>query len=362
MKKERLYSLDLLRGADIFLLMVVSHVLRACNDWHALPAWFWSWFTHPAWVGFTLYDMIMPLFIFMCGAAVPLAKPTWGHVLKRVGMLWLFGMICQGELLTYDLHRISFFNNTLQTIACGYVAAVVTMKLPKPWMRLAVPFLLTAGYTLFLHLCGDPWSMTENAAVVCEVKFLSLFYPSSEWHPVAQIAAWHYTWWATVPMFAVMGIAGALATDVLKSAREPLAKARTLALAGVGLLALGFVLLTFDPCVKHIFTASFTSLVLGVCHLLYAFCYWLADIRKVRRGTALLTLFGRHSLLAYMLGGCLVAPLAAFAGLFLDGLHLEPKLHDFIVSIVCSVMLVVVLRCYDRWCRYVRQAKAAAVG
>ena len=52
----------------------------------------------------------------------------WRHVLGRVALLWVLGMVAQGELLSFDLHRISFFNNTLQTIACGYlIAAAVAL-------------------------------------------------------------------------------------------------------------------------------------------------------------------------------------------------------------------------------------------
>ena len=132
--KNRLYSLDILRGADIFFLTVLSEVFCAINKVWPLPKGFMAQLAHPSWAGFSVLDMVMPLFIFMCGAALPLALPKrldadghagwpyWRHVLARVAMLWIFGMIAQGELLSFDLRRISFFNNTLQTIACGYVA------------------------------------------------------------------------------------------------------------------------------------------------------------------------------------------------------------------------------------------------
>jgi len=311
--KERLYSLDLLRGADIFFLTVLSGLIMKVNGVWKLPAWLTGQISHPAWVGFTAYDMIMPLFIFMCGAALPLALPKrlnpdgtagkayWLHVLKRVGMLWFFGLVVQGCLLSFDLHVISFFNNTLQTIACGYIFAALVQLIRVRWIQIAIPFALAALYTLFLHTCGD-MTPEGNAAVVYEVKFLSLFYPSPEWHPVKQIASWHYTWWTTVPMFGVMGLAGWHATTVLIGAAAKRTKLLTLVGVGVGLLALGFALSTFDPIVKHIFTASFTSLAMGTAFLLYALFYGLFDMLGWRRGTGLLNLFGRHSLFAYLFG------------------------------------------------------------
>ena len=226
--KNRLYSLDILRGADIFFLTVLSAIFYAIDKVWTLPEGFMAQLDHPAWTGFSVLDMVMPLFIFMCGAALPLALPKrleadgragwsyWWHVLARVAMLWVFGMIAQGELLSFDLHRISFFNNTLQTIACGYIAVAFVILIRRKWIQVLIPLLLAALYTVFLHTCGD-LTPTGNAAVVYEVKFLSLFYPDATWHPVKQIADWHYTWWTTVPMFAFMGLAGYHATTILQT-------------------------------------------------------------------------------------------------------------------------------------------------
>ena len=310
--KNRLYSLDILRGIDIFFLTVLSSLVYAVNRVWPLPDGLMDQLGHPEWVGFSVLDIVMPLFIFMCGAALPLALPKrleadgragwpyWRHVLARVAMLWVFGMIAQGELTSFDLHRISFFNNTLQTIACGYVAVALVILIRRKWVQILIPVLLAALYTVFLHTCGD-LTPGGNAAVVYEVKFLSLFYPDATWHPVKQIADWHYTWWTTVPMFAVMGLAGYHATTILRTAWLPWRRVGIMAGVGCALLIVGWALIACgDPCVKHIFTASFTSLAMGVCYLLYALSYAVFDILGWRRGTGLVNLFGRHSLWAYM--------------------------------------------------------------
>ena len=308
---KRLASLDILRGTDIFFLTVICVVVESINRAWPLPKALMAQFGHPSWVGFTVLDMVMPLFIFMCGAALPLALPKrleadgsagwryWRHVFGRVALLWVLGMVSQGEIMSFDLHRISFFNNTLQTIACGYLISAAVMLLKSHVARVVIAFALAVGYTVFLHTCGD-MTPAGNAAVVYEVKFLTLFYPDATWHPVSQIANWHYTWWTTIPIFGFMGLAGAFATELVKGGLTPYRKAGALAGVGAGLLALGGVFATFDPVIKHIFTASFTFLAMGVSFLLYALFYWIFDILGVRRGTGLLALFGRHSLLAYM--------------------------------------------------------------
>lgn len=371
-RQERLFSLDFLRGLDIFFLTVVTVVLYVVNDRYGLPKMLMDQLGHPDWVGFTAYDMIMPLFIFICGASLPLALPKylesdgsasfsyWLHVLKRVVMLWILGMIAQGELFSFDLHRISFFNNTLQAIAVGYLVTAIVVRIPSVTVQIAIPFLLAGAYTAFLHFCGD-MTPTGNAAVVYEVKFLELFYPHFSWHPVKQIAEWHYTWWTTIPMFGVMGLAGCHATRVLLNPRWSKRKRAIVQLiVGVVLIGLGFALKTFDPCIKHIFTASFTSFAMGVSFILYSVCYTLFNISNHRLGLSVIILFGRHSLLAYMLAEtCFRGVLDVLPNSILPGLRpwVTEGQYEVLSVILKCASLVMVLYVWD-W--YKRGKLAAA--
>lgn len=44
---------------------------------------------------------------------------------KRVLLLWIFGMMCQGNLLSFDPDHLYLYTNTLQSIATGYIAAAL---------------------------------------------------------------------------------------------------------------------------------------------------------------------------------------------------------------------------------------------
>jgi len=147
--KRRLLSLDMLRGADMFLLTVVGPFVWALDKSFGLPKGVLAQFDH-AWGGFSLWDIIMPLFIFMSGAAVPFAMKGrlddgharwryWRHVLSRFALLWVFGMVAQGRLLTLDANLISPFDNTLQTIAFGYLACAIVYRIPSRAVRFAIP-------------------------------------------------------------------------------------------------------------------------------------------------------------------------------------------------------------------------------
>ena len=69
----RVVSIDALRGFDMFWIIggyrIVPLLLLLLVD--PLPDWLAYQFDHPDWVGFSAWDIIMPLFMFIVGAAMP---------------------------------------------------------------------------------------------------------------------------------------------------------------------------------------------------------------------------------------------------------------------------------------------------
>ena len=324
-KKQRLFSLDALRGLDMIFLCVVQPLVVA-----VAAAWgfadvnlhpFMRQFEH-YWGGFTAYDLIMPLFIFMSGAAVPFAlskrldgegRPTaafWKHVGWRFVMLWLLGMVSQGRLLSCDPAQFVYFSNTLQSIAVGYVIAALVFLSKRRAVRIGVTVALAVVYGLALQFLGD-YSKSGNFAMKVDMVFVNLLQPCG--HDTAS-----YTWYFTSLMFGVMALCGMHSTLVLQSSRTPWRRAAILAGFGAALLVGGLVLEWAGvPCIKHIYTASFTAQAMGVSVLLLAALYVANDIWRFRRGWWIVTLYGQCALAAYMLGETFrVIPEAASKAIF----------------------------------------------
>ena len=292
--KKRLLSLDMLRGADMFLLTVIGPFVWALDKSFGLPKGVLAQFDH-AWGGFSLWDIIMPLFIFMSGAAVPFAMKGrlddgharwryWRHVLSRFALLWVLGMVAQGRLLTLDANLISPFDNTLQTIAFGYLACAIVYRIPSRAVRFAIPAALALVYTLILAFLGD-YSKTGNAAMLFENWFVPFTVPATS--RVLELADPGYTWWATIPMFAAMGLSGMCATEILKDENlAPSRRATRLAVVGAALLALGWALVPVIPPIKHIYTLSFTAQAMGwsMLALCRALCALRHPLCRVCRG------------------------------------------------------------------------------
>ena len=304
---ERMFSLDLLRGLDMFLLVVIGTLLRTADQVWGLPPWLMKQISHP-WGGFTLWDIIMPLFIFMCGAAMPFAlgrrmvggRPTWGfwlHVAWRILFLWVLGMVNQGHLLTLDPIMISPYNNTLQTIAAGYLIVALAMCVPSKWFRRLLPIGLAGAYTFLLAWGGD-YSKDGNFAMRFEVKVLSMLVPDGS----EAYKLYGYTWFLTSLMFGAMALTGFNATDLLRCGLPKWKKCGLLAAGGAVMLLFGHCMTSVVPMIKQIFTLSFTLAAMGWCCFAYAALYALSDILMIRRGMGLFILFGQCSLVAYMAG------------------------------------------------------------
>ena len=317
---NRLFSLDLLRGLDMFYLACVSVVLKsAFRTWPdffgAFPRIGGQSFTtffggHP-WYGFTLYDLIMPLFIFMSGAAVPFAipkrldngRPTasyWRHLVWRLTMLWSLGLLAQGYLERWDLSQLYPYSNTLQAIAVGYLAAALVLLIPRLWARIAIPVALLVGFGLLVHFGGD-YTKEGNLCQLLELKFYAAVLPGVK-TAVPYITKYGYVWLLPSLMFPVLALGGMFSTQLLR--REGVGewrKARDLLGYGGGCLLAGLLLEWCGvKCVKHFFSVSFTLQAIGWSVLALDALYVLTDIFRFRRGTGLFVLFGQFALAAYL--------------------------------------------------------------
>ena len=304
--KGRLLSLDVLRGLDMVLLTVVGPLQNGWRLSWGIPKWVTLQFSH-LWSGFTLWDLILPLFIFMSGAAVPLAlskrmedgragRAYWKHVATRFAMLYVLGFVAGGSIFKLDPMLLSPIGNTLQVIAVGYLFAALVLPLKSRFLRIAPFAAFLAVYGAVLLAFGD-WTPDGNAAVKFDKWVFGFVFPpeSVVFRPRG------YSKLLTLPLYGFMTVAGLEATLVLRSGWSERRKALTLAVAAVALAAAGWVLVPWIPMIKHIFSPSFTLAAAGYSVVLLAICYFAVDVCGARRGLWLLLLYGQTSLAAYML-------------------------------------------------------------
>jgi predicted acyltransferase len=93
---------------------------------------------------------------------------------------------------------------------------------------------------------------------------------------------------------------GVLAGQVLMSSRTYLQKIRLLAIPGLIGVVVGYALNPWTPIIKRIASTSFVIVSGGWCLLALALCYWLIDVRKLKKWTLFFNIVGMNPLLIYL--------------------------------------------------------------
>lgn len=304
-KSGRLASLDILRGFDLFMLVFLQPVLVAIGAAADAP-WFDSLLyqlDHEVWEGFRAWDLVMPLFLFMVGAALPFSlskyidgrlgrRKAYTRILRRFLLLFLLGMVVQGNLLALDPGAITIYTNTLQAIAVGYLVAAVVLLNFGFRGRLIVTAALLVIYWIPMHFCGD-YTLEGSWAYAVDAAIIGPFRGDTT-----------YTWiWSSLTFSATVMI-GALAGQLMKNERRlPRTRiAAILAASGVALIAAGLLWSIEMPIIKRIWTSSMTLYSGGICLLLMAAAYWWIDCLGHSRGLDWLKIYGMNAITAYILG------------------------------------------------------------
>ena len=314
----RLLSLDVLRGLDLMLLVGLQPVLRVFLielDCPALNETLLYHLDHAEWEGFRVWDMVMPLFLFMSGVTMPYSLPkyrtqngdagVWKRITKRFALLFLLGMVVQGNILSLDPDRVYIYSNTLQAIAVGYLLAAPLVLYMKPKWQLLMIVVLLVIYSLPMHLWGD-WSPQGNFAAVVDKAVLGRFRDGSivAADGTVQFAAWYdYTWiWSSLTFCCTVAL-GSFAGQMAKNgnSNRP-ATAKRLFVMAVLLLAAGLLSGMFQPVIKRIWSASMVLYSAGWCYLLLAMFYWWIDVKGHTKGWGWLLCYGCNAITAYLIG------------------------------------------------------------
>lgn len=300
---SRLASLDILRGFDLFLLVFFQPVLVSVGRQADLP-WLNAvlyQFDHEAWTGFRFWDLVMPLFLFMTGASMPFSfskyvglpdkRAVWRKIIRRFLLLFLFGMIVQGNLLGLDPQHIYFYTNTLQAIASGYLIASVLLLYASPRMQVALTLGLLLVYWLPMTFCGD-FTPEGNFANRVDRILLGRFRGDSS-----------YTWiWSSLT-FGVTVMLGTFAGRIMKDGKNDRKKVvRNLFIIGLSLMVAAILWSFQMPVIKRIWSGSMTLLSGGYCFLLMAVFYYWIDYKGHSKGLGWLKIYGMNSITAYLLG------------------------------------------------------------
>lgn len=314
---ERLASLDILRGFDLFMLVFFQPVfVELAQHWANIPVFGFllHQFEHEHWAGFRAWDLVMPLFLFMVGTAMPFSfdkfkkesnkSGIYKKIIRRFVLLFIIGMIVQGNLLTLDPLSIRLYSNTLQSIAVGYLFSAIFLLHLSNRNQYIVTALLLVVYWILLTFFGD-FTPEGNFAENVDRLVLGRFRdgvsvnPDGSWQFASN---YHYTWILSSMTFVVTVMLGVFAGKIMKNGIDGKKMILQLLFWGFGLIAAALLMSLQTPIIKKIWSSSMTLYAGGLSFLLMALFYYVIDYKKKSKGLNWLKIYGMNSIVAYMLG------------------------------------------------------------
>lgn len=308
--KARLLSLDALRGFDMFWIIGGDALFRSLAE---VTGWGWarSWavqLEHVEWAGFHFYDLIFPLFMFISGVAIPFSllakaetaadkRPIYLKLVKRSLLLVFLGFVYNH--LTDLQFATQRYASVLGQIGLAYLfAALIMLNVRGLKGRITVLAGILAGYAAIQLLIPVPGI---GAGVLTPAGSINgwidrLLLPGRLYDKIFDPEGILCILSATS-----VTLMGALAGLVLKSGRlAPYRKTLILAVSGVGLSTLGYVLAGWYPIIKKAWTATFDIYAAGLSFILLALFYLIVDVWGVRKCSFAFRVIGLNSITIYL--------------------------------------------------------------
>lgn len=310
--KERLYSLDTLRGFDMFWIIGGGSLLGALSK-----ATEWGWVEvlnrqmhHVPWEGFRFFDLIFPLFMFISGVAIPFALTSRlekgvaksvlvKKIFKRMVLLVLFGLVYNGVLRDgFAEMRVA---SVLAQIGIAYFfASLIVIYTSTLKARIFWLVGILSGIAMLQFLVPVPgfgagiFTPEGSVNAWIDQHFLPgrLIYGTYDPEGVLCI----------ISAISVT-LMGSFAGNTLRDKQgTPNKKTKGLLIAGAALVAIALLLSPVYPIIKNIWTVPFNLLTSGISFLILAAFYYIIDVKGWKRWTLFFRVIGLNSITIYVGG------------------------------------------------------------
>mgnify|MGYP002399448375 CR=1 FL=1 len=306
----RLASLDALRGFDMFWIIGADELfydLAKVSD-NSFVQFMATQLNHPAWHGFSAYDVIFPLFLFIAGVATPystgreLEKGTPKQklllrIIKRGLLLVLLGVIYNNGLNLMPLEKIRFAS-VLGRIGLAWMFANIIYLYAGKKSQIAWFGGLLIGYWLILLFNAAPGF--EAGDLTMEGNFASymdrLLLPGHLYLDIHDPEGF----FSTIPAIST-GLLGILTGGFIKNhTLEPRKKAAALFVTGIILILLAQLWNLVFPINKNLWTSSFMLQTGGISLILLSVFYYVIDVLGHQKWAFFFRIIGLNSILIYM--------------------------------------------------------------
>ena len=314
-------SLDALRGFDMFWILGADGVVTALHKLSdAAPIRLLAGqVDHSEWAGFTFYDLIFPLFVFITGVSMVFSisrtleqcgrAAAVRRILIRSAILFLLGILYNGGV-SHVWPGVRLMG-VLQRIALAYAVAGILFCCLGFRGRTAVGVLLLALYWALLTfvpirnvalekntVAAQLGTVRPTAAQVSQLYADTTTMVTGRYEPGLNLAnhldylylpgAKYDTYWdpegllSTLPAISTCLLGVMAGCCLRRSDRTSRQKLMRLIVTGAVCVLLGWFWSAEFPVVKKIWTSSFVLVAGGYSLLLLAAFYYLVDVREWR--------------------------------------------------------------------------------
>jgi predicted acyltransferase len=311
--QQRLYSLDALRGFDMFWIMGAEEIFHKLYEATGSPFWgaISLQLTHPDWNGFHFYDLIFPLFLFLAGVATPYSvgrdlekgksknELLW-RVIKRGLILVVLGIIANNGLTIKPISDIRFAS-VLGRIGLAYMFANIIYIYGSRRSQIIWFCFLLIGYWFAMTVVGHapgyaPGDLTMQGNLASWIDrellpgklYLGIHDPEGLF--------------STIPAIGT-GLLGIFTGVFIKtSTLSGEKKCLRIAIAGAIFIVLAQLWNLNFPINKNLWTSSFVLQVGGISLLLLSLFYYVIDVKGYKSWAFFFRVIGMNSILIYMSG------------------------------------------------------------
>jgi predicted acyltransferase len=338
--QSRLQSLDALRGFDMFWIIsgegIFHGIASVIKQKHSLQQSSVNWqikmtndvspierffvgisnqLHHTVWNGFTFYDVIFPLFIFIAGISMPysygkkleqpatnisgIKKDIYRSLIKRTIILILLGMIVNGAL-QFNGYENTRFASVLGRIALSCFFAAIIYLNCKWRTQIIWFFALLLGYWAAMMLIPVPGygagALTPEGNLEAYIDRILL--PGKLHRKVYDPEGLL----STIPAIA-SAMLGIFTGQFLRWSQQRLSPSRIagyLFISSIILIQVGWLWGFIFPVNKNMWTSSFVLYAGGWSAFLFALFYLVIDVLEYKKWSMPLVWIGSNSILIYM--------------------------------------------------------------
>lgn len=302
MEKQRIQSVDILRGMTIIAMILVNNP----GDWSHI----YAPLSHAEWHGLTPTDLIFPFFLFIVGISIYYAyknkqpnviiyKKIGIRSLKLVGLglflkafipIWPFIQEWESIRFMGVLQRIGivFFISAVLYLNCNWkvLFGITVSILLGYWLLMAfVP--LPNGELPTFNRAANNWSN------YIDLRLLGTHMWQPDYDPEGLLG--------TVSCVATC-LLGILVGGLLDKSMTH--KTRALIFTGLGLLVMGYMFSFWFPINKALWSSSFVLITAGYATLILSVIYYLIDVKHWHFGTVF-KMVGMNAITIYFLSECI---------------------------------------------------------